>query len=178
MHDRPDALAILGYAYARAGRVAEALPLLEQGAAERLMVGRWAEYSLRLAWLSEAYLLAGRVEDALDAAGQALRRARQQRERGDEVWVLRLLGEIATHADPPNVEQTESYYRQAQVLADELGMRPLAAHCHLGLGTLYQRVGRDDEARVELSRAAELYRAMDMPFWLAKADAALSQVAG
>jgi hypothetical protein len=63
-------------------------------------------------------------------------------------------------------------YRLA--LAEELGMRPLAAHCHLGPGTLYQRLGRD-EAQVELATAAELYRAMEMMFWLEKAEAAMAQ---
>jgi hypothetical protein len=56
-------------------------------------------------------------------------------------------------------------------MAEELGMRPLVAHCHLGLGTLYRRIGRDEEARVELTTAAEMYRAMDMQFWLARAEA-------
>jgi hypothetical protein len=60
------------------------------------------------------------------------------------------------------------------LLAEELGMRLLAAHCHLGLGTLYQKVGRTEEAQAELTTAAEMYRAMEMTFWLAKAEAALA----
>jgi hypothetical protein len=48
-------------------------------------------------------------------------------------------------------------------------MRPLAAHCHLGLGTLYRRVGRDQEAQAELASAAEMDRAMEMLFWLENA---------
>jgi hypothetical protein len=87
---------------------------------------------------------------------------------------LRLCGEITAHADASKVDQAESYYRQALSLADELGMRPLAAHCHLGLGTLYRRLGRDEVARAELATAAEMYRAMEMPFWLARAEAALA----
>jgi hypothetical protein len=57
-------------------------------------------------------------------------------------------------------------------------MRPLAAHCHLGLGTLYQKLGRDGEAQAELPTAAELYRAMEMTFWLAKVEAALARLPG
>jgi hypothetical protein len=57
-------------------------------------------------------------------------------------------------------------------------MRPLTAHCHLGLGTLYAKVGRQEEARAELSTAIDLYRAMDMTFWLPQAEAALAQVEG
>ena len=57
-------------------------------------------------------------------------------------------------------------------------MRPLTAHCHLGLGTLYAKIGRVEQARAELSTAIELYRAMEMTFWLPQAEAALAQVEG
>ena len=57
-------------------------------------------------------------------------------------------------------------------------MRPLQAHCHLGLGTLYARQGQQDQARTALSTAIALYRAMDMRFWLPQAEAALKDVAG
>jgi hypothetical protein len=55
-------------------------------------------------------------------------------------------------------------------------MRPLQAHCHLGLGTLYIKMDRREQARTELSTAIELYRAMEMTFWLPQAEAALVQV--
>ena len=61
-------------------------------------------------------------------------------------------------------------------LAEELGMCPLQAHCHLGLGTLYAKTGQQEEARIELSTALELYRAMEMTFWLPQVDAALAQM--
>jgi hypothetical protein len=63
-------------------------------------------------------------------------------------------------------------------LADERGMRPLAAHCHRGLGRLYLNLRRHAEARAELSTAIDLYRAMDMTFWLSQTEAALAQVEG
>ena len=55
-------------------------------------------------------------------------------------------------------------------------MRPLLAHCHLGLGTLYTKIGQQERARAELSTAIELYRAMDMTFWLPRAEATLAEV--
>jgi predicted ATPase len=70
------------------------------------------------------------------AYGSALDLAHRQKERGNEAWVLRLLGEIALHADPPDLESAEAHYGRALARVDELGMRPLAAHCHLGLGKL------------------------------------------
>ena len=72
--------------------------------------------------------------------------------------------------------QAGTHYQQALALADELGMRPLAAHCHRGLGTLYATTGQRQQARAELSAAIDLYRAMEMTFWLPQAEAALAQV--
>jgi tetratricopeptide (TPR) repeat protein len=127
-------------------------------------------HSISVVQLSEAYLLAGQVEDARACADRALTLTRKRGERGHEAWALRLLGEIAAHADPPDVKTAEEHYRQALARADELGMRPLIAHCHLGLGKLYRRLGKREPAQERLTTAATLYREMDMRFWLAKAE--------
>jgi tetratricopeptide (TPR) repeat protein len=166
----------LGYAYALSGRIAEALPLLEQ--AIEGVPSRRAESANRqyLAWLGEAYLMVGRQDEAMDLAGQALELSRTFTERGHQVWALRLLGEIAAQRDPPAVEQAEVSYQQALSLAEVLGMRPLLAHCHLGLGRLYARLGRQGQACTALSAAIELYRAMNMKFWLPQAEAALASL--
>ena len=101
--------------------------------------------------------------------------AREHQERGHQAYALRLLGDITARREPPESEQAGEYYRQALALAEELGMRPLVSHCHLGLGTLYGRMGQVEQARAELTAAIELYRAMDMTFWLPQAEAALAQ---
>src|SRR5829696_7442649 len=124
---------------------------------------------MRCALLGEGYQLSGRPPPTRARAAEALDLSRRHQERGYEAWALRLHGEIAAQAEPPAVEQAEGYYSEALTGAEELGMRPLAAHCHLGLGTLQQRLGRDAQANAELTTAAEAYRAMEMPFWLAKA---------
>ena len=91
--------------------------------------------------LGEAHLLAGRLEEAHALAERALALAHEHQERGHQAYALRLLGEIAARREPPESEQAEAHYRQALALAEELGMRPLQAHCHLGLGTLYAKIG-------------------------------------
>jgi predicted ATPase len=164
----------LGAAYALSGRVTEALPLLEQVLEQGLAMSR-TSYAV---WLGEGYVLAGRVEEAMPLGQQALEAARAQQQRGYQAYALWLLGEIAVQRDPPEVEPAEGYYREALALAEALGMRPRAAHCHLGLGTLYAKLSRREPARAELSAAIELYRAMDMTFWLPQAEAALAEVEG
>jgi predicted protein tyrosine phosphatase len=100
-----------------------------------------------------------------------VRLARERGERGREAWALRLLGEIAAHADAPDVKPAEEHYRQALARADELGMRPLVAHCHLGLGKLYCRTDNRAKAEEHLQTATTMYREMDMRFWLEKVEA-------
>jgi hypothetical protein len=86
----------------------------------------------------------------------------------------------ALHADgaSPDAAPAEAHYQQALTLAEELGMCPFQAHCHLGLGTLYGKIGRLEQAHAELATAIELYRSMDMTFWLPQAEAALMQIGG
>src|SRR5207244_4055401 len=105
-----------------------------------------------------------------------LAHARAHQDRGNQAYALRLLGDIAARRDPLKSEPAETHYRQALALAEELGMRPLVAHCHLGLGKLYAKMGQREQARAELSIAIELYRSMEMTFWLP--EAALAQVEG
>ena len=121
-------------------------------------------------------MLAGRLEEAHTLAKRALAHARERQERGHQAYALRLLGEVAAHRAPPDVDVAAAHYHQALALAEELGMRPLQAHCHHGLGTLYATVGQWAQARTALTTALEMYRAMDMTFWLPHAEAALAQV--
>jgi tetratricopeptide (TPR) repeat protein len=172
----PRVAAALGTAYILSGRVADAVALLTP-AMEQLgamdMVGFQALCSLPV---GEAQLLAGRLEEARAIGEGALTHARDHGERGHQAYALRLLGEIAVHRDLPTVEAAEAHYCQALTLAEELGMRPLQAHCHRSLGALYAKIGRGEEARVALTVALELYRAMAMTFWLPEAETALAQV--
>jgi class 3 adenylate cyclase/tetratricopeptide (TPR) repeat protein len=174
----PRVAAALGAAYTLGGRVADAVPLLtramEQTAAMELIVFQ-ALCGLSLA---EAHLRAGSLEEAHALAEHTLTLAREHEERGNEAYALRLLGEIAARRDPSEVETSEDHYQHTLALAEELGMRPLQAHCHLGLGTLYAMTGQREQARAELSIAIELYKAMGMTFWLPQAEAALAQVEG
>jgi len=162
----------LGLACARSGRVAEAIALLREAvAAGEGFFARGFSYLQNLIWLGEALLLSDREEEARSIAERALTLTREGRYRVCEPWVLRLLGEIGGHRDPPDVVAADGAYRQALILAEGLGMHPLVAHCHLGLGKLYRRNGRREEAREHLTKATTMYREMDMRLWLTQAEA-------
>jgi class 3 adenylate cyclase/tetratricopeptide (TPR) repeat protein len=167
---RSYAAATLALAYARAGRLDEALSVAAQVAGS-------AKASFTISRLGEAYFVAGRLADAAPLADRALTLARDQKERGHEALALHLLAEIAAHRDPPDVEAAHGHYRGALALADELGMRPLVAHCHLGLGKLYRRRGDGSKADEHLTTAATMYREMDMAFWLEKSEAEMRGLA-
>jgi tetratricopeptide (TPR) repeat protein len=126
--------------------------------------------------LGEAHLLAGCLEEGHALTERALALAREHQERGNQAYALRLLGDIAMHRNPPESALAAAHYHQALALAEALGMRPLVAHCHRGLGILYTKLDRQEQARTELSTAIDLYRAMDMTFWLPQTEVALAQV--
>jgi transcriptional regulator with AAA-type ATPase domain/tetratricopeptide (TPR) repeat protein len=162
----------LGYAYLLSGRVDEAVPLLER---EDPSVPTRA---LRVAWLGEAHLLAGRIEEAARLAAEGLALTRARNEQGHEAWALRLLGEIALSREPLDAGPAEPLYRRSIALADRLEMRPLVAHCRLGLGRLYRRAGRPDAAREELEAGLALFRSMGMTYWVGPAEAELRALRG
>jgi tetratricopeptide (TPR) repeat protein len=167
----------MGYATALQGRLAEGRALLEETLSEERRTGA-RQAPQRVAWLSEVCRLAGHGAEAGQYARQALDLARQLKERRNEALALHQLGVVQAHAAHPDAEQAEVHYQQALALADELGMRPLQAHCHRGLGRLYAATGRREQARAALSTAIAMYQTMEMTFWLPETQAVLAQVEG
>jgi class 3 adenylate cyclase/tetratricopeptide (TPR) repeat protein len=167
----------LGAVYHGTGRRAEGVALMEdaaRGLAERSV--RWSRWPGRVGALGGAYLLDGRLADAARIAEEGLEAARQRGERGVEGQLLRLLGDIASHPDRFEVDTAEAHYRQALALAEELGQRPLMARCNLGLGKLYRRTGKREQAQEHLTTATTMYREMDMRFWLEQAEAEMKEL--
>ena len=173
----PVTAACLGYVRALTGNVSDGLPLLEQSVATSRTNWGTASIAVACVRLGEGYLLAGRMDDAAHAAHEALTPCRELKLRGTEAWCLRLLGEIASHRGPPGIESAEQHYHQGLALATELGMRPLVAHCHLGLGKLSGRTGKRQEAQEHLTLATTMYREMAMRFWLTQAEEVMRELA-
>jgi hypothetical protein len=102
--------------------------------------------------------------------------ASSARQPGFACHALHLLGDIATHPDRFDAERGEAHYRQALAIAEPRGMRPLVAHCHLGLAKLYRRTDKREQAHEHLTTARTMYRDMGMTYWLEKAEAEMREL--
>ena len=163
-------LAQLGEASEALNRLREGEQLLERQAARGIVGHRgWAYHSL-----GRACLLLGRLDEARRLGDRAVESS--PRHPGFAAHALHLLGDIATHPDRFDAESGEAHYRQALALAEPRGMRPLVAHCHLGLGKLYRRTGKREQAQEHLTTATTMYREMDMRFWLEQAEAEMREL--
>jgi tetratricopeptide (TPR) repeat protein len=166
--------ASLGSAYAFVGPTYEALRLLQSAIEHPAWMSRMGGQALRMAWVSEAYFVAGQHNEAEMYAKRGLELSVESKDLGSQAWLLRILGDITSRSRPFQFEQTEGSYAAALSLARDRQMRPLEAHCRFGLGKLYVRGKKDSEARSELTAAAQLYQNMAMAFWMDKAETALA----
>ena len=175
---RPVFASFLGYSLALSARFAEAEALLREALDQAASMRMAIFYSQMIVWLSEARLLAGAVAEAGGLADEALSSTQERHEAGLEGWALRLMAEVTTQREPLDVARAEDLYRQAMQRADALGLRPLSARGHLGLGILYRCSGKHQDARSHLTTAMSLFRDMQMRFWSERVDAELRKLAG
>ena len=158
-------LAQLGEASEALSRMRECEQLGERLAASGVVGHRgWADQSM-----GRTCLLLGRLDEARRLGERAIESSPGH--AGFAAHAVHLLGDIATHPDRFDAESGLAHYRRALALAEPRGMRPLVAHCHLGLGRLYQRTGTRAQAHEHLMTATTMYREMDMQFWLEQAAA-------
>jgi tetratricopeptide (TPR) repeat protein len=161
-------LAQTGEASEALDRIREAEQLLDCEAASGIVAyGSWA-YRL----VGRACLRLGRLDAARRLADHAIESSRHQ--PGFTAHALHLAGDIVTDPDGFDAETGAAYYREALALARRHGMRPLVGHCHLGLGKLYRHIGETEHARDNLAAAAQMYREMEMGFWLNQAEAEMT----
>jgi tetratricopeptide (TPR) repeat protein len=161
----PSIASRLGAAYAHGGRLDDGLGLLHAAAASVRAQSENTRLSAISRLLGEACLLRGDVEEARGYAATALDVARALHQRGDEAAAAWLLG--VTTSGPV---EAHGLLAEALALGSELGMRPLVAHCHLGLGKLYRRTDKREQAREHLATATTMYREMGMTYWLEKVE--------
>lgn len=170
----PIATSFLGAAYLQSGRGTEAIALLEDAVERAAAMRVMAYHALSLVCLGQAYRLDGRLPEAKAQAERAIHLAQAQQDGGHEAWAYHLLGETLAQPTTVGIEAAEAAFQQALRRAEARGMRPLQAHCHLGLGMLYHHTHGHEQAsraRTALDAAAALYRSLDMPVWLTRAEA-------
>jgi tetratricopeptide (TPR) repeat protein len=165
----------LGYAYALAGRVGDAIPLMEKADEQSKVIGRKAGWALRLTWLGHASLLEGRIGAAREQGQHALTLATDGGERGYQAWAHKLLGDVIQE-ESSNPSDAVSHYARSMALATELAMDPLQAHIHLSLGRLHRRERQLEQARTHLALALTSYRNMEMTFWKDTAEQEISEL--
>jgi tetratricopeptide (TPR) repeat protein len=168
----PLAVAMSARVLAQLGEASEALNRLREGEQliERHAAGIVATLGSVYYALGRACLVLGRLDDARRLGDRAVESSR--RHPGFAAQALCLLGDIASHPGRIDAERGEIHYREALALAEPRGMRALVAHCHLGLGKLCRRTGKQ-EAQAHLTTAVTMYREIDMRFWLEQAEAEL-----
>jgi tetratricopeptide (TPR) repeat protein len=166
----PISAAALGVAYAAAGRADEALPLVAEAVEDFRDRPFHARPAHILLCAGRTYFSTGRIDEAARHVREALALARRLGARASEVHALCLAGDVAATG---GAEDAPGYYREALALAEPRGMRPLIAHCHLGLGKLYRRTGKREQASEHLATATTMYREMGMTYWLEQAEAEL-----
>ena len=163
----------LGHAYKLAGRVPEAVATLEDARDRAHRAHNMAWLPLILAHLSDAYRMAGRLDDALTAGELALELSCKHKTRGYGAWALHYLGEVQSARS--SEEPARAAYEACLTLTDELGMRPLQALCHLGIGQLFTHTGERELAQRHLRVALAMTQSMEMDLWQERAQLALQE---
>jgi tetratricopeptide (TPR) repeat protein len=166
-------VAASAWVLAQVGEVSEALARFREG--EQLLERQAVRGAIPNPYqsLGRAALLLNRLDEAQSLGERAVKRSPFR--HGLVAGALHLLGEIATHPDRFDAASGEGYYRRALALAEPRGMRPLIAHCHLGLGKLFRRTGQSEQANEHLAIATTLYREMDMAYWLEQTEAEMGK---
>jgi tetratricopeptide (TPR) repeat protein len=172
----PIPCSLLGITLARLHRIEEGLPLLEEGVARTEELGVRALLALWTCQLAEGYMIAGDTPRARAMAERALDLALAHKERGHQARALRLLGDLARRASPPEPARAERDYAQAIELAQELGMRPLVGRCHLAIGHMHLEAGDRARAEQHLFAAMAIFRELEIQHWLDQALNTLSQL--
>ena len=168
----PWAVTSLAWTLAQIGDASEALSRLREGEehlkrqeVEGIFVHRgWSYHAV-----ARGYLLLGRLDEARRLADRSIESS--QRQPNFVAHARCILGDLAIHPEYFDAESAAAHYRAALTLAKPRGMRPIAAHCHFGLGRLHRRTGNPGCARQHLTAAKNMYSEMDMGFWLTQVEA-------
>jgi tetratricopeptide (TPR) repeat protein len=163
-------LANLAFGYLLAGDAAKAIDAAGEAAALEQRVTGFASAATPV--LALALGAAGDLRKAIEAADKSIQLGLAASEPRYVAWGQYALAEAQRCVDRQSARARVSY-ESALARASELGMRPLVAHCHLGLGRAYAGAGDREQARTHLTSALSMYREMEMRHWPKQAESAL-----
>ena len=166
----------LGYVKALSGSIGDGVLLLRKGLRDHEAMGLQTQLSRLNVYLAKGLVLSGLLDEAEAAARRAYALATAGGERWEEAMACQLLGDIGALRNLPSDEIATNHYRAALCIAIEIRARPLAAHCHLGLGKLNLRTGKREQGEEHLTIATTMYRDMGMTYWLKKAEAEVREL--
>jgi len=164
------ALAQLGETAEASARIQEGVGLLDRQMAAGSIIPTGQSFHA----LGRACLLLDRLAEARRVADRALEVSSHY--PGWAAHAQHLLGDISIHPECFDATSGEAHYRPALAVAERHHMRPLVAHCHLGLGKLYRRTDKHEQAQEHLATATTMYREMGMTYWLEKAEAEVREL--
>src|SRR5262249_46601415 len=137
------------------GQSAEGMSQIRHGLATCLATGAGILHSYHLALLAEAYEKAGQAEEGLAALAEALTVGDKTGERFYEAELYRLKGELTLQASIESLEsrgkEAEACFHQAIAIARKQRAKSLELRAVVSLSRLWQRQGKQHEARNTLS---------------------------
>jgi tetratricopeptide (TPR) repeat protein len=159
----PFAAGSLGYAYLLANEPRRALTVLEEGTKPSNLQGAiWIVHPITV--LADTYRAVGDIALATETASRALKLAKEGEARGLEAWAMHVMAGINVAAE--RFDEAKQWYLRALQQASNLSMRPLVAHCHMGLSNCNLSLGNQKETQLENKKAMEIYRSLRMTHWI------------
>jgi class 3 adenylate cyclase/tetratricopeptide (TPR) repeat protein len=165
--------ASLGHTYCLLGNPDAALSTLEEAVEPHKSDPSAVPTIYPLTALAEVYHFKEQTDKAIHNLETAFDIVKQKGEHGFGAWALYYMAKIQSQGEPKQVKQAIQSFCHAKKQAEELGMRPLLAHCHNGLGQVYLKKGKTLEGCSELGTALDLYRSMGMDFWIPEVESTL-----
>jgi len=165
----PTTTGLLGLAYALNERLDEALTMTEESKSLSSTI-RIFDTPMAINAASIVLLRCGKSDEAAQAIARVMELTSLRELRGSYARSLYTAATVHASGDAADEARARSHFVEALALSEELGMRPLVAQCHQGLGMLLRREGETEEANQHLGKAAELFHTMDMPYWLAQTE--------
>jgi len=135
-----------GACWAHMDRTQEGIASLKQGIANMARMGAPISWSCFLSWLAEAHLIAGQVEDGLNALAEAFAHVNLTGERFWEAELYRIRGELLLSPGGSENEAEVSFNKALEV-ARRQSAKSLELRAAMSLTRLWQKQGKSAEAR-------------------------------